>query len=127
MVDRTSTLIANRSRALRRNMTEPEVMLWSRLKGRVEGRPIFRPQYAYETIILDFYCPAAKLAVEIDGRTHWDDEAQAKDDARDFWLASRGIAVLRIGAGRVYCDLTSVADGVLLAAEARIRERQRSD
>lgn len=124
MVDRTSTRIANRARALRRNMTEPEVVLWSRLKGRVEGRPIFRPQYAYETIVFDFYCPAAKLAVEIDGRTHWDDEAKAKDDARDFWLASRGIAVLRVGAGEVYRSVGGVADSVILAAEARIRNRK---
>jgi very-short-patch-repair endonuclease len=127
MVDRTSTRIANRARALRKGMTEPEIMLWSRLKGRVEGRPIFRRQYAYETIIFDFYCPAAKLVVEIDGRTHWDDAAQAKDDARDFWLASRGIAVMRVGAGEVYRNLGRVADGVIRTAEARIPSRTAGD
>lgn len=123
MVDRTTTLIGRRARALRRNMTEPEVMLWSRLKGRVEGRPIFRPQYAYETVIFDFYCPAAKLVVEIDGRTHWDEEARARDEARDFWLAGRGIAVVRIGAGEIYRNLSGAADSVIRAAEARIRNR----
>jgi len=108
-------------------MTEPEIMPWSRLKGRKEGKPIFRRQYAYETLIFDFFCPAAKLAVEIDGRTHWDDDAQAKDDARDFWLASRGIAVLRIGAGEVYRNPGRVAGSVILAAEARMRDRSARD
>lgn len=98
-------------------------MLWSRLKGRDGNKPIFRRQFAHGTMIFDFYCPAARLAVEIDGATHWGDERRAKDEARDRWLASRGIAVLRIGAGRVYRELHRVADGIILTAEARIAER----
>ena len=101
-------------------MTEPEVMLWSRLKRRCEGRPIFRRQFAYESMIFDFYCPRARLAVEIDGATHWTEERRAKDDSRDFWLAGRGIEVLRVGASDVYRDLRGVADAVILAAMARI-------
>lgn len=126
MVDRTSTRIANRARALRREMTDPEIMLWSRLKGRAQDQPIFRRQFAYQTIILDFYCPAAGLAVEVDGRTHWDEDRQAKDEARDRWLADQGIEVLRVGAGAVYRGVGSVADSVIAAAEARIRSRKSS-
>lgn len=118
MAPRTTTTIAKRARALRRSMTEPEIMLWSRLKGRGRGQPIFRRQFAYEAMIFDFYCPAAKLAVEIDGSTHWDEEKLAKDEARDAWPARRGIAVLRIGAGEVYRNLSQVADGVILRALA---------
>lgn len=110
MALRSATRIANRSRTLRSNLTEPEIMLWSRLKGRGHGRPIFR-------------CPAAKLAVEVDGRTHWDDEAQARDDARDAWLRTQGITVTRIGAGSVYRELTQVVDGIILRAEALIAGR----
>jgi very-short-patch-repair endonuclease len=123
MAPRTSTLIAKRARALRKAMTEPEIMLWSRLKGRGAGRPIFRRQFGYESMIFDFYCPAAMLAVEIDGSTHRDDEKRAKDAARDIWLARRGIAVLRIAAGVVYRDLGGAADGVILAALERIGSR----
>ena len=104
-------------------MTEPEVMLWARLKGRKGGKPIFRRQFAYESMIFDFYCPAAMLAVEIDGATHWDEEKQAKDEARDRWLAGRRIAVLRVGAGAVFRRPGQVADAVILAAEERIRTR----
>jgi very-short-patch-repair endonuclease len=120
---RTSDLIAKRARAFRRALTEPEAMLWSRLKGRGTDKPIFRRQVAYESMIFDFYCPAAKLAVEIDGSTHWSEEKQAKDEARDAWLKTRGISVMRIGAGAVYRDLGDVADAVIWQAEALIARR----
>jgi very-short-patch-repair endonuclease len=123
MAPRTATLIATRARALRKAMTEPEVMLWSRLKGRGLDRPIFHRQVAYRSMIFDFYCPAARLAVEIDGATHWDDAKRAKDAARDAWLARQGIDVLRIGAGEVYRDLGGVADAVQIRALARLAGR----
>jgi very-short-patch-repair endonuclease len=123
MESNASLKIVKRARALRKAMTEPEIMLWSKLKGRGRGQPIFRRQFAYESMIFDFYCPAAKLAVEIDGATHWTDEKRAKDEVRDRWLAGRGIAVLRIGAGSVYQDLSAAADAAILRAEELIRER----
>lgn len=98
-------------------MTEPEIMLWSRLKGRGTGKPIFRRQFACGTLIFDFYCPAARLAIEIDGATHWDEDKQDKDAARDAWLARRDVVVLRIAAGSVYRDVGKVADAIILRAE----------
>ena len=86
-------------------------MLWSRLKGCGTDRPIFRRQFAYRAMIFDFYCPAARLAVEIDGPTHWDDAKRAKDPARDAWLAGQELQVLRIGAAAVYRDLSGRPTG----------------
>jgi very-short-patch-repair endonuclease len=74
-------------------------------------------------MIFDFYCPAARLVIEVDGSTHWDDEKREQDAARDRWLVGQGIKVMRIGAGRVYRDLPSVADAVLLRAGELIRGR----
>jgi very-short-patch-repair endonuclease len=74
-------------------------------------------------MVFDFYCPAARLALEIDGSTHWDDDKRAKDKARDAWLANQGITVMRIGAGEVYRDLSGVADAVILRAEELIGRR----
>jgi len=122
------TLITNRARAMRKSMTEPEVMLWSRLRGRNPSSPTFRRQHPFGSFILDFYCPAARLAIEVDGATHWDEEAQAKDEARDRWLTGQGVRVSRIPASEIYRDLTAVADGVLLQAKTLIaadRGRQR--
>jgi very-short-patch-repair endonuclease len=98
-------------------------MVWSRLKGRGRGRPVFRRQHPYESMIFDFYCAAAKLAVEIDGSTHWSDEAGAKDAARDAWLAGRGLTVMRIPAGWVYRDLTAVMDAIYAKADELIASR----
>jgi len=120
---RPSTLVAKRARAFRRALTEPEVMLWSRLKKRGTPKPVFRRQFPYESMIFDFYCPAARLAIEVDGSTHWTEDKRAKDAARDAWLAGRGIAVLRIGASEVYRNLSGVADAIILRAEERIRAR----
>jgi very-short-patch-repair endonuclease len=124
MARRTATRIATRARALRKAMTEPEIILWSRLKGRGLDRPVFRRQVAFGSLIFDFYCPAARLAVEIDGASHWGDDAEARDAARDAWSASQGIAVMRIGAAAVYRDPGGVAHGVILRALERIRNRK---
>jgi len=97
-------------------MSEPEVMLWSRLRGRSSDRPTFRRQHPIGSFIVDFYCPSANLAVEVDGSTHWDEEARARDVARDGWLQRQGVTVLRIPASAIYRDLGAVTDGILRRA-----------
>jgi very-short-patch-repair endonuclease len=115
-------LITNRARAMRKVMSEPEVILWSRLRGRDGERPTFRRQHPFGPFVLDFYCPSLRLAVEVDGATHDDDKAQRRDAARDKWLAEQGVEVFRVPALRVYRDLSGVMDGILI----RIAELQRS-
>jgi very-short-patch-repair endonuclease len=109
-------LISKRARTFRKSMSEPEVMLWSRLRRRDGERPTFRRQHPFGSVILDFYCPAARLAVEVDGSTHWDDEARNRDEARDRWLARQGVSVMRIQASDIYRDLSGVTDGIVLRA-----------
>jgi len=55
--------------------------------------------------ILDFYCDAAKLAVEVDGATHGTEDRPERDDRRDAWLAAQGIATLRLPASLVLRDV----------------------
>jgi very-short-patch-repair endonuclease len=119
----TSIKIANRARRFRRELTEPEAMLWSRLKGRGRDRPIFRRQVPIGQIIVDFYCPAAKLVVEVDGRTHWAEGAQLRDEARDHWLGLQGIRVVRVGAGEVFRNPGQVVDALILRADELTRSR----
>lgn len=113
------TVIHTRAKQLRKQMSEPEVMLWRRLRGRSDDRPTFRRQHPIGHVILDFYCPSARLAVEVDGRTHWDDDAKARDATKEAWLASQGISVIRIPASRVYHDLSGVTDRIIIAALER--------
>ena len=123
---RHPTRITNRARALRKQMSEPEVILWKRLRGRHDDRPRFRRQHPIGSIILDFYCPQARLGIEVDGSTHWSDEAQWKDYGRDRWLRDQGVVVMRVWAGDVYRDAGAVVDGILFRADELIRaERSR--
>src|SRR5688572_17350411 len=90
---RASILTQKRARALRRAMTLPERTLWSLLRREQLGLR-FRRQHPIGPFILDFYCPAAKLCVEVDGPAHAE---QAEHDLRrDRWLMEQGIKVLRV-------------------------------
>jgi very-short-patch-repair endonuclease len=113
---------------MRKQMSPPEVMLWMQLRGRRPGKPKFRRQHPFGHVILDFYCPAARLAIEVDGATHWSEEAHARDEARTRWLKSQGVSVHRVPAGWIFNDSMAVAEDIieramaLISAEAR-RER----
>jgi very-short-patch-repair endonuclease len=97
-------------------MSEPEVMLWSRLRGRGLEKPTFRRQHPIGSIIVDFFCPCARLAIEVDGSTHWDDDQHKRDEARDRWLEGQGIAVIRVPASLIYRNLSAVTDRIILRA-----------
>jgi very-short-patch-repair endonuclease len=116
---RNITLIATRARAMRKSMSPPEVLLWTRLRGRSPDKPTFRRQHPIGSIIVDFYCPSARLAVEVDGSSHWGDQALGRDEARDQWLWRQGVAVLRVPASEVFQDPGGVADGILRFADER--------
>ncbi|THD76245.1 MAG: DUF559 domain-containing protein [Phenylobacterium sp.] len=117
---RSANITVKRARALRREMTAPEVMLWSRLRRRLDDGAVFRRQHALGPYILDFFCARARLAVEIDGAGHSEPAQAAHDRRRDAWLRSNGVEVYRIPAGAVFSDLANVADGVRRRALERI-------
>ncbi len=80
---------------LRNNLTPAEAKLWSLLKNsQLENRK-FRRQHSVGNYILDFYCPSEKLAVELDGQGHFESPQIEYDIARDLYLKSVGITVLR--------------------------------
>jgi very-short-patch-repair endonuclease len=83
------------ARLLRRNQTDEERELWLALKaGRFAGFK-FRRQHLVEKYYLDFYCPTAKLSVELDGFRHGLPEQIQNDAARTRFLDSQGIEELR--------------------------------
>jgi len=98
------------ARRLRRQMSPPELRLWAALRrGAFDGLK-FRRQHPLGRCVLDFYCPALRLAVEVDGYDHCIDGRPARDIARDRWLMMQGVRTLRIPAQDV---MTSV-DGTLM-------------
>src|SRR5207248_613962 len=106
------------ARELRRQMSLPEIVLWQALRRRQLIRARFRRQHPIGPYILDFYCPAARLAIEVDGSGH-DIAVQAHhDERRDAWLVQRGVSVLRVAAADVLRDET--LEGVLRTIEAAV-------
>ena len=93
-------------------MTLPEVILWECLrKGRLDSLQ-FRRQHPMGVYILDFYCPLRRLALEVDGEGHAHPDQARHDEARDVWLASLGVRILRIPASTVLDK--EMLSGVLL-------------
>ena len=108
-----------RARAMRSALTPPEARLWACLRGRRLGGLKFRRQHPIGPFILDFYCPAARLAVEVDGQGH-DDPGQMRHDARrTAWLARERVEVLRVSATDVRDELDAVLATIAEAAGAR--------
>ena len=98
------------ARQQRRAMTPPEVKLWALLRRSPNGIR-FRRQHSIGPYVADFYCPAAKLVIELDGQIH--DFTTERDAARDAYIRSLGLQVLRIAASNVMTDAVSVADGLV--------------
>ncbi len=93
-----------KARALRRQMTLPEVKLWSELRKRPGGFK-FRRQHPIETYVLDFYCPEARLAIEVDGIAHDIGSRPMHDGERDKRLEKRAVRTLRVPAKDVLNDI----------------------
>jgi very-short-patch-repair endonuclease len=103
-----------RARELRRSTTLPEGLLWQLLRRRPDGLK-FRRQHSLGPYVLDFYCPAAKLVVEVDGESHGMGGNPSRDRRRDSWLRDQGLRVLRFHAGDVMKDPESVVTAIVTA------------
>ena len=98
-----------RARSLRQKMSLPEVMIWQRLRPKVNKDFHFRRQVPLlGKVTVDFYYAPLKIVFEIDGSTHeWKQEI---DMVRDQLLRQAGITVVRISARRVLTNPDGVAD-----------------
>jgi very-short-patch-repair endonuclease len=86
--------IFNRARALRKKMTQPEIMLWDFLKTKPLGFK-FRRQHPFDMYVLDFFCLKARLSIEIDGINHQWKSQKIQDKFRTEVLAEYNIHQLR--------------------------------
>jgi very-short-patch-repair endonuclease len=102
------------ARRLRRDMSLPEIVLWRALRGKQLSLR-FRKQHPIGPYVLDFYCPEARLAVEVDGFGHDLPEQAARDARRDRWLVEQRIKLLRFAATDVLND--RALEGVLARIE----------
>jgi very-short-patch-repair endonuclease len=104
-----------RARELRRNMTFAEKILWNQLRTNKLKEFHFRRQQVIDGYIVDFYCHAFSLIIEIDGDIH---KQQVEYDAeRDAHLISRGFNVLRFKNDEVVNNLPDVLEKILIACQ----------
>ena len=108
------------SRELRINMTDAEQKLWYYLRRKqIQGVHFYR-QKPLLNFIVDFYCPAAKLVIEIDGSQHNEPANQLKDDRRDELLANQGLNVLRFDNRQVLLETDSVLEVIHSVVKERL-------
>jgi very-short-patch-repair endonuclease len=91
-------------------MTEVERKLWSRLSRRQLAGFKFRRQAPIGPYVVDFYCPAGRLVIEVDGPTHI--ATEIPDAERDRWLEARGYRVLRFDADQAYDETDAVVEAL---------------
>ena len=109
-MERNSEL-KERSQKLRKEATKEENLLWYNFLRKYPVR--FRRQYIVGNYIVDFYCHQAKLVVELDGSQHYENQGLAADAARDHYLKSIGLTVLRYSNLDVNRNFSGVCQDIL--------------
>ena len=100
-------------------MTNCEIMLWEKLKGKQIMGLRFRNQHPIDIFIADFYCHEARLVVEIDGEVH---EGQIDyDDGREAEIEKYGIKIIRFTNGQVLNEIDSVVNKIKEIVSDRIK------
>ena len=103
------------ARRLPQSSTDAERRLWQRLRaGQLEGLK-FRRQHPLPPYVLDFYCDAIKLAVELDGSQH----SEEGDRLRTRFLEAQGLMVLRFWDNEVLMQTDAVVEAILNSASTR--------
>jgi very-short-patch-repair endonuclease len=112
----TSPTIQQAAFTHRQQMTAAEAHLWEALKRKQVAGLRFRSQHPIGRFILDFYCPAIKLVIEVDGEIH---DAQADyDRARTSALENHGYRVIRFSNAQVLSDRPSVISAITTIANS---------
>ena len=109
----------SKRKILRTNMPKAEVILWSKLKNKGLDEYKFRRQYSVGKFVVDFYCPRLKLAIEVDGDSHFCEESEVLDKERQNFIESFGISFLRFTNREIYENLNEV----LAEIEKRMKKR----
>ncbi len=105
---RNDPVLKQRRRELRRSQTEAEQTFWAHVRDRRFLGLKFVRQYSAGSYILDFYCPKLKLAIELDGGQHTENDNKEYDAVRSVYLKSQGIDVMRFRNHEVLQETDSV-------------------
>jgi very-short-patch-repair endonuclease len=107
-----NTKLKRYSQELRKNMTDAERLLWSKLRRKQLRDFQFYRQRSIGNYIVDFYCPKAKLIIEVDGGQHYNEESNRRDKVREDYLKKLGMRILRVPDTEVFKNLEGVIEKV---------------
>lgn len=113
-------IAVERARHLRKTMGQAEKRLWARLRRDNVGFR-FRRQVAVGPYFLDFYCPKARVCVEVDGDLHVGQET--RDSQRDDYLLQAGIYTFRVWTIALYEDIDTVLEQINHVCAIRVSEK----
>ncbi len=102
--------LKRRRSELRKRSTDAEKKLWSKLRARQLNSLKFYRQFSVGTYILDFYCSVCRLAIELDGGQHAEEERILYDENRAAYLNENNIRVIRFWDN----DVLNNIEGVLI-------------
>ena len=105
-----------RARALRKEMSLPEVLLWVQLQKQPSGYK-FRKQVPQSPYTLDFACLKVRLAIEVDGEAHNRGDQPQRDIVRDRIMAERGFRTLRLPAYEVLKNIEGCVMAIVTACD----------
>jgi very-short-patch-repair endonuclease len=111
--NKNNNTYTQRRRRLRKNQTDAEAKLWSRLRNRGLDGVKFRRQHSVGNYILDFYAPVHKLCIEADGGQHYEKEGMRKDMLRTEILSKQGIKVLRFSDLEILKNINGVCESIV--------------
>lgn len=112
------TTYKNRRQALRNNAPKAEHLLWAKLKSKQLLGYKFRRQYSVGPYVIDIYCPALKLAIEVDGVSHLQEDSTDQDGPRQNFIESFGIQFLRFTNDEIYRNMDGVLYSIVQTARA---------
>ena len=105
--------LKDKRRELRRNQTIEESILWQCLRGKnLNGFKFYR-QYSIGPYIVDFYCPRYRLAIEIDGSHHKEEETIKYDEERDNYFKSINVYTVRFWNDDIRSNLEATLSQIL--------------
>jgi very-short-patch-repair endonuclease len=107
-----NTKLKKYSQELRKNMTDAERLLWSKLRRKQVKNFQFYKQRIIGNYIVDFYCPSSKLIIEVDGGQHYQDEGDRRDKVRDDYMKNLGMKILRVSDREVLKNLHGVVERI---------------
>jgi very-short-patch-repair endonuclease len=110
----------HRARRLRKNLTDSEQVLWSRLRCKQLFGVQFYRQRPIGNYIVDYFAPKAKLVVEVDGSQHMQGDHVTQDKERDAYLANLGLQVLRYDNRQVLLETDAVVEAIYCTMVERL-------